>query len=107
MDVVTYNSQAWDRRVEKGCRWSVPVGAEVIAAARRGSWGVTLTPTRTVPRDWFPELPGLEVLCLAGGGGQQAPVLAAAGAVVSVLDCSVAQLDQDRLISYPGFSPRH
>jgi len=34
-----------------------------------------------VPREWFPaELAGAAVLCLAAGGGQQGPVLAAAGA---------------------------
>ena len=99
MDIVAYNCQAWDRQVGKGCRWTVPVGSEVIAAARRGNWSVALTPTRPIPQDWFPELAALEVLCLAAGGGQQAPVLAAAGAVVSVLDCSPAQLNQDRLVA--------
>jgi SAM-dependent methyltransferase len=52
-----------------------------------------------VPRDWFPALSGLDVLCLASGGGQQAPVLAAAGAVVTVLDASPAQLARDRLVA--------
>jgi SAM-dependent methyltransferase len=52
-----------------------------------------------VPRDWFGELTGQEVLCLASGGGQQAPILAASGAVVTVLDASPAQLAQDRLVA--------
>jgi SAM-dependent methyltransferase len=96
MDVVGTNRHAWDRRVETGNRYTVPVGPEVIAAARRGEWTVSLTPTRPVPRDWFPALAALETLCLASGGGQQAPVLAAAGASVTVLDVSPAQLAQDR-----------
>jgi SAM-dependent methyltransferase len=99
MDVVAYNRQAWDREVARGNRWTVPVGPEVIAAARRGDWRVVLTPTKEVPRDWFPPLAGLDVLCLASGGGQQAPVLAAAGAAVVVLDNSPAQLAQDRLVA--------
>jgi SAM-dependent methyltransferase len=99
MDVLAYNRQAWDRQAEKGNRWTVPVGPEVIAAARRGDWQVLLTPTRPVPRGWFPALRGLEVLCLASGGGQQGPVLAAAGAAVTVLDASPAQLDRDRLVA--------
>jgi SAM-dependent methyltransferase len=49
---------------------------------------VLLTPTKPVPRDWFPPLPGLDVLCLASGGGQQGPILAAAGASVTVFDNS-------------------
>src|SRR5262245_49214062 len=99
MDVRNYNRHAWDRQVEKGNRWTVPVGPEVVAAARRGDWQVLLTPTKPVPRDWFPPLAGLDVLCLASGGGQQGPVLAAAGAAVTVLDNSPAQLAQDRLVA--------
>ena len=39
------------------------------------------------------------MLCLASGGGQQGPVLAAAGATVTVLDNSPRQLAQDRLVA--------
>jgi SAM-dependent methyltransferase len=99
MDILAYNRHAWDRRVEQGDRWTVPVGPEVIAAARRGEWQIVLTPTRPVPREWFPELVGLDVLCLASGGGQQGPILAAAGACVTVLDNSPAQLAQDRRVA--------
>jgi SAM-dependent methyltransferase len=99
MNISAYNRIAWDQNVAKGNRWTVPVGAEVIAAARRGEWEVVLTPTRPVPRAWFPPLEGLPVLCLASGGGQQAPVLAAAGAKVTLLDNSPAQLGQDRLVA--------
>src|SRR6185295_686017 len=34
-----------------------------------------------------------------GGGGQQAPILAAAGAIVTTLDFSPKQLAQDRLVA--------
>ncbi len=99
MDVSSYNRSAWDRQVEKGNRWTIPVGPDVISAARHGDWTIVLTPTKPVPRDWFPDLAGLQVLCLASGGGQQVPVLAAAGASVTVLDSSHAQLAQDRLVA--------
>ena len=99
MDIRGYNQEAWDRQVESGNEWTVPVGAEVIEAARRGEWEVLLTETKPVPRAWFPEMRGAEVLCLASGGGQQAPVFAAAGASVIVLDNSPRQLDQDRLVA--------
>jgi SAM-dependent methyltransferase len=99
MDVIAYNRGAWDREVEKGNPWTVPVGPEVIAAARRGEWSVLLTPTRPVPRDWFPEMRGADVLCLASGGGQQGPIFAAAGARVTVLDNSPQQLARDRLVA--------
>ncbi|MDY3560401.1 class I SAM-dependent methyltransferase [Gemmata sp. JC673] len=99
MDVREYNRRAWDQQVATGNKWTVPVGPEVTASARRGEWSVVLTPTRPVPRDWFPSLAGLDVLCLASGGGQQGPVLAAAGARVTVFDNSPAQLARDRSVA--------
>jgi ubiquinone/menaquinone biosynthesis C-methylase UbiE len=99
MGVRDYNREAWDREVERGNEWTVPVGPDVIEAARHGRWEIVLTETRPVPRDWFPDLEGADVLCLASGGGQQAPVLAAAGANVTVLDNSPSQLAQDRLVA--------
>lgn len=99
MDIRTYNRDAWDRQVRAGNRWTVAVGPEATGAARRGEWAVVLTPTKPVPREWFPPLAGLEVLCLASGGGQQGPILAAAGANVTVFDNSPAQLAQDRAVA--------
>ncbi len=100
MDVRAYNRRAWDKAVERGSEWTVPVGPEVIAAARRGEWQIILTPTRPVPRHWFPaDLQGCQILCLASGGGQQGPILAAAGANVTVLDNSPRQLAQDRRVA--------
>ena len=99
MDVRAYNRDAWDKEADDGGQWSSPVAAEVIAAARRGEWKLRLTETKFAPREWFPDLHGLEVLCLASGGGQQAPTLAAAGARVTVLDNSPRQLAQDRFVA--------
>jgi SAM-dependent methyltransferase len=42
---------------------------------------------------------GKTVLCLAAGGGRQAPLYAAAGAVVTVVDLSPAMLELDRAIA--------
>ena len=99
MDIRAYNRQAWNRQVEGGNIWTVPVGPEVIAAARRGEFSNLLTPLKPVPRHWYGELVGRDVLCLASGGGQQGPVLAAAGARVTVFDNSPRQLEQDRLVA--------
>lgn len=99
MDVSSYNRGAWDRQVEGGNRWTVPVSGEEVAAARRGEWQIVLTPLKPVPADWFPPLQGADVLCLASGGGQQGPILAAAGARVTVFDNSPGQLAQDRMVA--------
>jgi SAM-dependent methyltransferase len=99
VDILAYNREAWDRQVQRGNPWTVPVDAPTIARARLGDWSIVLTPTRPVPSEWFPPLAGLEVLCLAGGGGQQGPILAAAGASVTVFDNSPAQLARDREVA--------
>jgi SAM-dependent methyltransferase len=98
--VVAFNRAAWDVRVTTGNEWTVPVGPDVTAAARAGDWSVVLIGHNPVPRDWFPpDLAGTDVLCLASGGGQQGPVLAAAGARVTVFDNSTGQLGQDRMVA--------
>lgn len=99
MDIRAYNSQAWDKQVDKGNPWTQPVSPEIIESARRGDWSVLLTEQKPVPRDWFGELKGANVLCLASGGGQQAPTFAAAGANVTVLDNSPKQLERDRFVA--------
>ena len=99
MDVLDFNRRAWDMQVAKGNPWTQPVSPGVIAAAREGTWEVVLTPERPVPRAWFGPLPGADVLALASGGGQQACVLAAAGARVTLIDLSRAQLAQDRAVA--------
>lgn len=99
MDIRAYNQKAWDSEVDSGNPWTVPVSQEMIAAARRDSWSVLLTEQKPVPREWFPPMPGLNLLALACGGGQQAPIFAAAGANVTVLDNSPRQLDRDREVA--------
>jgi SAM-dependent methyltransferase len=99
MNIREYNRDAWDREVKKSNRWTLPVDCDTIAKARRADWQIVLTPTIPVPADWFPQIKGADVLCLASGGGQQGPVLAAAGAEVTVLDNSPLQLEQDRFVA--------
>ena len=98
-DVRAFNREAWNKEVDDGNPWTIPVSVGVIAAARRGDWQIILTPTKPVPKDWFPKLAGCDVLCLASGGGQQGPILAAAGADVTVYDNSPKQLAQDRAVA--------
>ncbi len=99
MDIRAYNRNAWNKQVEGGNQWTKPVTSEQVEAARRGDWQVVLTPTIPVPRDWFGDLQGQDLLCLASGGGQQGPILAAAGARVTVLDNSPRQLASDRMVA--------
>ena len=99
MNISQYNRDAWNREVAQGNKWTIPVSTTTITDARKGKWIILLTPSKPVPSNWFPELKGLDALCLASGGGQQGPILAAAGANVTVLDNSPKQLEQDRLVA--------
>lgn len=95
MDILAHNRDAWNHYVAQGNEWTQPVDAEKVAAARNGDWDVVLTPTKPVPRDWFPDMNNCDLLGLACGGGQQGPLFAAAGATVTIFDNSPAQLARD------------
>ena len=82
MDIRNYNREAWNRLVASKNRWTVPVDDATIRRARTGELELLLTPSRHVPSTWLGNLQGIEILCLASGGGQQGPLLAAAGAQV-------------------------
>lgn len=99
MDYVKYNSGAWDNEVKIGDVWTIPVSSEIIESARKGEWNIVLTPTKAVPRNWFGDITEKNILCLASGGGQQGPILAAAGANVTVFDNSIEQLKSEELVA--------
>jgi hypothetical protein len=99
IDILAHNRAAWDQKVEQQDRWTRPVTREVIERARRGESELLVTPTKPVPMLWFPELKGTRTLCLASGGGQQGPLVAAAGALVTAFDNSPQQLGQDRFVA--------
>lgn len=99
VDILAYNREAWDNNVEKGNKWTLPVSTQEVAEARKGRFSVLLTPTKPVPMNWFKSMESKKILCLASGGGQQAPLFAAAGAEVTVLDNSPAQLNRDRQVA--------
>lgn len=100
MDPRKHNRQAWDQKVEEGSPYTKPVSRETIEKSKAGEWEISVTTEKKVPRHWFPEsIKGLNILCLASGGGQQGPILAAAGANVTVLDLSSKQLQQDERVA--------
>ena len=99
IDVVKHNSAAWDQEVDNFGRWTQAVDSETVKRARAGDWSIRLTPVKSVPDEWFGDLAGKDLLCLASGGGQQAPILAAAGANVTSFDNSNQQLNQDSFVA--------
>ena len=98
MDISAHNRGAWNREAVGGGVWSRPVDEVTIERARAGEFQVILTPTLPVPQGWFGALAGLDLLGLASAGGQQMPVLAAAGARVTSFDLSEEQLALDAAV---------
>ena len=100
-DVVAHNREAWNKQVRAGDEWTVGATPQMIEAARTGDLSnVVLIGYKPMLRDWLPaDLAGVEILCLASGGGQQGPMFAAAGATVTVFDNSPLQLERDREVA--------
>lgn len=94
------NARIIDSWIEDGWEWGTPITHERYEAALAGDWSMVLTPTRTVPREWFfPSMRGREVLGLAAGGGQQMPIFAAMGAICTVLDYSKRQIASEEFVA--------
>ncbi len=88
-----------DRLVENDVNWSACATQEQLQNARNGKLQLMFGFDGAVPTEWLGDLNGKKVLCLAGAGGLQAPLLACAGADVTVLDLSERMLDKDRMIA--------
>ncbi len=85
-ELASFNRGRWEGLVKAGCAYTRP-------------W-LDLTPERA--RDevddqgLFGDVAGRDVLCLAGGGGQQSAAFAMLGAKVTVVDITDGQLEADR-----------
>lgn len=96
---IEINSKVFDKWVEEGWEWGKPISHEIFEKAKNNDWSVVLTPTKTVPKEWFCKMNNAEVLGLASGGGQQIPIFVALGANCTVLDYSERQLLSEKEVS--------
>lgn len=83
-----HNRRAWDAMVRQKQRFARPVNDSDFATIRELD-----------PCGWMGEVQSRRILCLAAGGGRQGPLYAAAGASVTVVDISSAQLELDREVA--------
>jgi len=88
-----------DRLVENNVNWSATATVEQLQKARSGQLEMTFGIDGRIPAEWLGDLRGKRVLCLAGAGGLQAPLMSCAGAEVTVLDLSERMLDRDREVA--------
>ncbi|WHY88608.1 methyltransferase domain-containing protein [Neobacillus novalis] len=96
---IELNSKTIDKWVEDGWLWGQPISHEIFEKAKKHDWFVVLTPTKPVPKEWFGEIKGAEILGLASGGGQQMPIFSALGAKCTVLDYSEKQLESEKEVA--------
>ena len=87
-----------DELVEKNVYWSACATAKEMKRAKEEDIRIKFF-DKEIPSDWLKNVKGKKVLCLAGAGGLQAPLLACAGADVTVLDISEKMLEKDREIA--------
>jgi SAM-dependent methyltransferase len=100
LNIQEHNRKAWNTQARFGIQWSESVSDGEMDAARHGDVRLHLSPAQPVPKSWLGELEGRRVLALAAGGGRQAPLLAAAGARLTLIDISEEQLARDALIAH-------
>jgi len=99
MDYQDINAKTIDRWVDEGWQWGKPISHENYLKALAGDWQVFLTPTKPVPKSWLGNLKGKKILGLASGGAQQMPVFASQGAICTVFDYSLKQLESEKMVS--------
>jgi len=87
-----------ERLVASQIDWTQCATPEQLTEAREGRLSLGFY-GKEIPSQWFGEVQGRNVLCLAGAGGFQGPLLACAGAKVTVLDLSEGMLAKDREIA--------
>lgn len=93
-----HNETFWNKQAQTNQEWSMPVSSELISKAKEGDWEVYILPS-PLDKSWLGDIKGKRILCLASAGGQQAPILAAAGGIVTVFDLSQGQLDKDKIVA--------
>ena len=93
-----HNRKAWNKLSKPTCPWSIPATSAEIIAAKSGDYSVSVAGMEPIPPAWLGDVTHKSILCLASGGGQQAPILSAAGAKVTLLDISDEQLELDRKV---------
>lgn len=96
MNIEDINRIAWDEESRSGNYWSRIATEDEIKDALQGNPMITVTPSRSVPLDWIRDTKGNKTLLLAGAGGQQTPILAAYGSLVTTVDQSEGQLNRDK-----------
>jgi SAM-dependent methyltransferase len=99
-NLARFNQARWDALVDAGISFSRPLLDLTPTTARD-----LVDPHGVIERS-LGDVNGRPILCLASGGGQQAPAFGLLGANVTIMDLSPRQLDQERrAAAHYGLSP--
>jgi SAM-dependent methyltransferase len=90
-EIASYNRERWNAIVAARSEYTRPFLEMTPQSAQE--W---VNSNHILQKAHFTSLVGKDVLCLAGGGGQQTAVFGLLGANVTVLDLSDGQLARDR-----------
>ena len=97
MDYIKRNKEFWNNHALDNKGGNQKLSQHLIEKAKLGQVEFSLTANKLVPKSWLPKTwKGLNVLGLAGGGGQQMPLICATGANVTSFDLSKEQLKKDQ-----------
>ncbi|MBN2394563.1 MAG: class I SAM-dependent methyltransferase [Anaerolineae bacterium] len=99
-EIAVANQRLWEEEVRKGCGYTIPwldLDLKLLRQYIDGKIEILPEPlTCLFPASIFADVGGKQVLCLAGGGGQQSAVFSLLGARVTVVDLAEGQLAGDR-----------
>lgn len=51
LDIISHNSNTWDRKVEDGSIWSKVVSTEIIEKAKKSEWEISVTAQKNIPKN--------------------------------------------------------
>jgi SAM-dependent methyltransferase len=100
-EIARINRETFAREKQEGKEWTIPwldLDVSAFREYREGQRTELPTPFFDDPalRLMMEKTAGMEVLCLAGGGGQQSAVYSLLGAKVTVVDLTPEQLEGDK-----------
>lgn len=101
-----FNAKMINKWIDEEQYWGPVTSHEEYIKAQNGEWEIGLA-FDEIPKEWFSpyinlgnnRLDGVKLLGLAGGGGQQMPILSASGADCTIMDYSDSQLACEKLVA--------
>ena len=99
MEIISYNSENWIKRIEKRNAIKSPVTEKEISQVLEKKEVFNLTPQKKVPYKWYGDVKDKKILCLMCSGGRETVLFSALGADVTVLSSNIESILLDKEVS--------